>query len=85
MQTQAMYLKRPVIASNTGGPRETVLNGETGILCDDTPQAFAEQMVAVVRSPQMFKEMGEAGNRRVIDIFSFEAFAQELNTTLTSL
>jgi len=80
-----MYLKRPVIASNTGGPRETVLNEETGVLCEDTPQEFAIQMAAAVRSPPAFKEMGEAGNRRVINMFSFEAFSQELNSTLTSL
>lgn len=31
---QAMYLQVPVIAVNSGGPRETVLSGTTGFLCE---------------------------------------------------
>lgn len=29
-----MYLQVPVIAVNSGGPRETVLSGTTGFLCE---------------------------------------------------
>ncbi len=28
-----MYENTPVIAVNSGGPRETVVNGQTGFLC----------------------------------------------------
>lgn len=30
---EAMYLGRPVIAINAGGPRETVVDQKTGFLC----------------------------------------------------
>ena len=30
---EAMYLGTPVVAVDSGGPRETVLHGETGYLC----------------------------------------------------
>lgn len=29
-----MYLQVPVIAVNSGGPKETVLSGKTGYLCE---------------------------------------------------
>jgi uncharacterized protein YodC (DUF2158 family) len=29
-----MYLQAPVVAVNSGGPRETVAHGQTGYLCD---------------------------------------------------
>ena len=31
---QAMFLQVPVIAVNSGGPKETVLHGHTGFLCE---------------------------------------------------
>lgn len=39
---EAMYMERPVIATNTGGPLETVRDGATGFLCPRSPAAFAE-------------------------------------------
>lgn len=38
---EAMACGRPVIACNSGGPRETILNGRTGFLCEPQPQSFA--------------------------------------------
>lgn len=32
---------KPVVAVNSGGPVETVVHGETGLLCEPTPAAFA--------------------------------------------
>ncbi|CAG8757589.1 8653_t:CDS:1, partial [Cetraspora pellucida] len=39
---EAMYACLPVIACNSGGPRETVRNGITGVLCSPTPLEFSE-------------------------------------------
>lgn len=38
-------LQTPVIAANSGGPKETVLSGETGFLCENTPDSFAASML----------------------------------------
>eukprot|EP01034_Spumella_vulgaris_P033406 gene33406-41221_t len=40
---EAMYLSTPVIAVNSGGPRETVLDGKTGYLCEQNAREFAIQ------------------------------------------
>ena len=44
---EAMAAGRPVIACDSGGPRETVLHGKTGLLCDPTPAAFADAMLTL--------------------------------------
>ena len=44
---EAMAAGRPVIACDSGGPRETVLHGQTGLLCEPTPAAFAAAMLAL--------------------------------------
>ncbi|VDL95968.1 unnamed protein product [Schistocephalus solidus] len=35
---EAMFLWRPVIALNSGGPKETIIAGKTGFLCDCEPE-----------------------------------------------
>ncbi|CAG2171761.1 unnamed protein product [Oppiella nova] len=41
---EAMYMSRPVIAVNSGGPRETVKHNETGVLCRPEAKDFAKAM-----------------------------------------
>ncbi|CAG2104204.1 unnamed protein product, partial [Medioppia subpectinata] len=41
---EAMYMSRPVIAVNSGGPRETVIDNETGFLCQPNAKHFANAM-----------------------------------------
>ena len=50
---EAMACSRPVIAVNSGGPRETVVHGRTGLLCTADPLAFARGMATLaVRAPR---------------------------------
>lgn len=46
---EAMYSKTLVIAVNSGGPTETILNGKCGYLCDATGEDFAEKMLRVIQ------------------------------------
>ncbi len=41
---EAMAAGRPVLAVNSGGPRESVVDGQTGFLREPQPQAFADAM-----------------------------------------
>jgi glycosyltransferase involved in cell wall biosynthesis len=45
---EAMASGKPVIAVRRGGPCESIIDEGTGLLCDDTPQAFAEAMRRLV-------------------------------------
>ena len=42
---EAMAAGRPVVACDSGGPRETVVHDRTGLLCQPTPAAFADALL----------------------------------------
>ena len=44
---EGMAAGRPVIASNSGGPLETVVHEATGLLCEPQPAEFAQAMAAL--------------------------------------
>ena len=82
---EAMYMERPVLAVNSGGPLETVIDGKTGFLCEPTADAFAVKMAHFVQAPTARTEMGKAGKRRVLGSFSFASFTRKLNGTVCHL
>ncbi|CAF0733865.1 unnamed protein product [Brachionus calyciflorus] len=82
---EAMYCERPVIATNTGGPLETVVNEVTGYLVKSSPSEFAKAMEKIITNPQKQQEMGQNARNRVIKNFSFIAFQQKLNSILTNM
>lgn len=82
---EAMYARRPVIAVNSGGPRETIEHGVTGFLCQNEPASFAEAMQALVEQPQLGEQMGEAGHTKVASLFAFERFRNEINKIVDGL
>jgi alpha-1,3/alpha-1,6-mannosyltransferase len=76
---EAMYCERPVIATNTGGPLETVVNDITGFLIEPNEEKFAEKMHKLVMDSFLSPRLGTAGKQRVINNFSFQSFKQKLN------
>ena len=82
---EAMYMHRPVIAVNTGGPLETVLDGETGFLVDATVEGFSDKMRVYVRDGKVLKSQGSKARPHVIERFSFEAFTNNLNDIIDNL
>lgn len=82
---EAMYMKCPVIACNSGGPLETVVDGKTGYLREGLPDQFAEAMKRIVNDPKEAKKLGEAGRKHVEEKFSFKAFTEQLNTVVNDL
>lgn len=66
---EAMWKRRPVVASRVGGIQDQVLDGETGLLVDDPHDlaAFAEAIESILSDPGRAERMGEAGRRRVIE------------------
>ncbi len=58
---EAMATKRPIIATDVPGCRETVRNGITGFLVPaKDSEALAEKMIWFVEHPEKIPEMGEA-------------------------
>ncbi|KAG7309234.1 hypothetical protein JYU34_005162 [Plutella xylostella] len=80
---EAMYYSKPVIAVNSGGPTETIVNEVTGFLCDPSSEAFANAMKKLVLSKELGERLGEAGRKRFETKFSFDAFTEQLDGILT--
>ncbi|CRL02260.1 CLUMA_CG015102, isoform A [Clunio marinus] len=82
---EAMYMKRPVIAVSSGGPTETIVDEQTGFLCEAEPEDFANAAARIIKNPKLGEKMGEMGRKRVEQRFSFEAFTEKLDQIVQSL
>jgi alpha-1,3/alpha-1,6-mannosyltransferase len=82
---EAMAAGRPVVAVKSGGPRETIRHGETGLLCGPTPDAFAAALYELIVNPALAQRMGRAGRMHVGRSFSLRAFGERLNGIIESL
>lgn len=82
---EAMYMQCPVIAVASGGPLESVADGETGFLCQPTAESFAEAMQRFVVEPELKQRVGKAGRERVLGRFSLKAFTDQLYQYVLSL
>lgn len=71
---EAMACELPIIATDSGGPREILQNGRWGILVPPrNPEALAEAMLQVMSLPAEERlQMGKAARRHVENNYSFE-------------
>jgi glycosyltransferase involved in cell wall biosynthesis len=74
-----MAAARPVVATDVGGVREAVVEGETGyIVKPEDVETMAQRLISLLREPDRARTMGEAGNKRVKEHFSCEAQLQRV-------
>jgi len=75
---EAMAMGKPVVAINSAGPKEIIIDGQTGYLANFSPDQFTEKIVDLLNSPQKASKMGEEGRKRVLGNFSWEKSAQKM-------
>jgi D-inositol-3-phosphate glycosyltransferase len=76
---EAMACARPVVGSEVGGIKSTVLDGSTGFLVPSRDaQAVAERLAALQRNPLLARTMGEAGLRRAYRHYTWRSVAQQV-------
>lgn len=69
----------PVLATNTGGPLETVLDPQTGLLRPPTVDAWAQALEELVTLPDSRrKEIARAAKSRVKKTFSLDTLGKEM-------
>jgi glycosyltransferase involved in cell wall biosynthesis len=60
---EAGSYEKPIISVNEGGPTESVLHEETGLLVDDA-EGMAEAMQRLAEDEELVREMGRKGKER---------------------
>jgi len=82
---ESMYARTPVITINSGGPLESVVNGETGFHCPQDAKNWAEAIGRLLGDTKLQERMGKAGRKRAEDKFSLAAFGKILDDSVKGL
>ncbi len=83
---EAMHYARPVVAFNVGGVPELINSPETGIIVP--PNDIAEMTMAtlqLLRNPRKAMAIGNAARERIINHFSVDFMAKQVEEYLQSL
>lgn len=68
---ESMAAGLPVVATDVGGTREAVTDGQTGLLVPPhEPDAVASSVIRLLRDPERAARLGYAGRARIHDEFS---------------
>jgi glycosyltransferase involved in cell wall biosynthesis len=83
---EAMASGKPVVATKVGGTDEAVVHGSTGILVPArNVTALAASIAAMLRDRTMATRFGEAGRKRVAQMFSAEAVVRGVSEVYDEL
>lgn len=86
VQLEAMAYGLPVVASDWQGPKDVVLDGETGFLCrHDRPDVFADRLQQLAQNQDLRKRMGQAGFDRYRSFYTEECFTNRIVEALSCL
>ena len=73
-----MALRKPVVATEGGGTKELVVDGETGFLVPPkNPDALAAKIEYLLDNPEIARHMGDAGEARLRRKFSTARMVEE--------
>jgi glycosyltransferase involved in cell wall biosynthesis len=83
---EAMASRTPVVASDVGGLKYTVVSEKTGLLCPAKDEVvFAKAIDRILTDHQWQHQLGEAARHRVESQFSWHGVASQLDSLYTSL
>lgn len=83
---EAMALEKPVVAYNCGGPKEIVINNETGFLVDlFDVDCLSEKILQLINNRDLRLKFGKAGRKRVVEKFNIERYVDEMEMVFESV
>ena len=83
---EAMASGNPVIACNSGGTPEIVLEGETGFLIPyGDIKMLSDRLTILLTDKNLVAQMGSSGKKRVYENFTFKHFKEKLKKAMNSL
>jgi phosphatidylinositol alpha-1,6-mannosyltransferase len=73
----------PVVAGNSGGAPDAVVEGITGLVVDGTNNTqIADAVITLLTNPQKCKEMGDAGQTWIKENWRWEIWSKRFNELL---
>lgn len=83
---EAMALRRPVVALDSGGAKEIIDHGGSGLLSPPGDvESIAANITRLLAEPELRLRMGEHGRRRVIERFSSVRMTEDMAALYGSL
>ncbi len=83
---EAMFCGVPVVGAAVGGIKDSVVDGETGVLVPPfSPEAVAEALLTLSQRPELRLAMGEAGRVRAQRLFGAARYASDVDAFYTRL
>ena len=83
---EGMILRKPVIATNQGGPLEIIEDGVSGLLVPpENPKLLSDKISFLVENKHISKTMGENARRRIEEKFSIERNVKEIEDVYLNL
>jgi phosphatidylinositol alpha-1,6-mannosyltransferase len=77
---------RPVIGGRSGGVRDAVVDGVTGLLVDPhDPEDIANAIGLLLTNPELARQLGEQGRSRVLNEFTWDTVGQRIRGILDSV
>ncbi len=77
---EAMLAGLPVVATDSGGNAELVIDGKTGFLCPSNDAiVFAERIINLIVNEGKAKRMGESGKKKIANEFSIGKMVRATN------
>jgi glycosyltransferase involved in cell wall biosynthesis len=78
---EAMALGKPIVATDAGGNKELVENGETGFIVPlGDAESLAEAMLRLIRDPDLARAMGQRAKEKIATQFSPKKYVTEYQT-----
>jgi glycosyltransferase involved in cell wall biosynthesis len=75
---EAMACETPVVAVREGGVRESVREGETGLLVERDAQDFAHALTRILDNRTLARCLGERGRQYVLEFWTWQAAFQRM-------
>ncbi|MEX0749364.1 MAG: glycosyltransferase family 4 protein [Dehalococcoidia bacterium] len=82
---EAMASGTPVVAVREAGPIETVVDGETGFLCERDPQQLGDAVLRLMDDELLRARMSKAGREHVMAHWTWERSVERLDGLLRAL
>lgn len=81
---ESMATGTPVIACNSGGPKESIETGQTGYLVEPNPDSCAGAMEKCLDT-ELVSKLGKNARKRTLDKFSRTSFGSTLDAIIQTL